>query len=110
MRHIMVDLETLDTAHTAVVLSIGAVAFECAADHLIDRALNPANFFYAELEIRDQQRARRTLSAQTVTWWMRQGEDARSLFAPAAPASTPPPRSPPSTAWCSRTRAPTTDP
>jgi hypothetical protein len=81
MRHIMVDLETLDTAHTAVVLSIGAVAFECGVDQVIDRELDPTNFLYAELEIRDQQRARRTLSTQTVTWWMQQGEDARSLFA-----------------------------
>ena len=72
--NVMIDIETLDTAATAVVLSIGAVAFtddgvECGK-------------FYVELtdDLETQQNAGRTISADTVRWWISQNENAKSLF------------------------------
>lgn len=73
--HIMLDLETLDTANTAVVLSIGAVAFD-------PRRPGPVESFYVEMspDIDDQQTHGRTISGSTVLWWMQQSDAARQLF------------------------------
>lgn len=81
--NIMVDLETLDTRQSAVVTSIGAVAFD-------PYAVGPSAIgdrFYVELteDLAEQQRRGRTISADTVIWWMRQGQAAQQLFASPAP-------------------------
>jgi len=76
--HIMLDLETLDTATSAVVVSIGAVAFDPMAKYgtLGER-------FYVELtdDLAFQQEAGRTISADTVKWWIGQSREAQQLFA-----------------------------
>jgi hypothetical protein len=75
MNHIMLDLETLDTSSSAVVLSIGAVAFDPYTDELGDR-------FYVEMtdDISTQQACGRTISGDTVCWWMRQSVVAKRVF------------------------------
>lgn len=75
MNHIMLDLETLDTATSAAVLSIGAVVFDPYTNTLGDR-------FYVELteDIDSQQKRGRTISGDTVIWWMQQGAQAKSVF------------------------------
>lgn len=75
--NIMLDLETLDTISSAIVVSIGAVAFDPYSN-----AIGPT--FYAELtdNLRTQQKYGRTISADTVVWWMRQGQAAQQLFIP----------------------------
>lgn len=80
MKHIMLDLETLDTASSAVVISIGAVAFDPYTNALGDK-------FYVEMveDIAAQQARGRTISGSTVQWWMQQDSAARRVFA------TPPP-------------------
>lgn len=67
--HIMIDLETLDTRSTAVVIAIGIVAF----------ALNGTirGDFYCRLNIDDQLSSGRTVSGSTLSWWMTQSEEAR---------------------------------
>lgn len=74
--HIMLDLETLDTEKSAVVLSIGAVAFDPHTNATGER-------FYVELtdDLLMQQRAGRTISANTVKWWLQQDVLARRVFA-----------------------------
>lgn len=76
MDHIMLDLETLDTRSSAVVTSIGAVAFDPNSNTLGDK-------FYVELvdDIDYQQSRGRTISGSTVQWWMNQGAAAQQLFA-----------------------------
>lgn len=64
MLHCMVDIETLDTAFSAVVLSVGAVVF--------DDDFKPVSQFYAKPDLRQQQAIGRTVSASTVEWWKRQ--------------------------------------
>lgn len=80
MKHIMLDLETLDTASSAVVLSIGAVAFDPRTNALGDE-------FYVEMteDIAAQQVRGRTISGDTVRWWMQQDASAKRVF------SIPPP-------------------
>lgn len=75
MKHIMLDLETLDTASSAVVISIGAVAFDPRTSTLGDR-------FYVETteDIAAQQARGRTISGDTVRWWMQQDVLAKRVF------------------------------
>ncbi len=75
MPHIMLDLETLDTKVSSVVLSIGAVAFNPETKTLGDR-------FYLELvgDLEMQQLKGRTIGVDTVRWWMQQDQKARELF------------------------------
>ena len=80
MKDIMLDIETLDTAQSAVVLSIGAVVFDPHSKELGEK-------FYVEFtdDLATQQRVGRTVSAATVVWWMQQGAAAKQIFADPAP-------------------------
>ena len=80
MKDIMLDIETLDTAQSAVVMSIGAVVFDPHSKELGEK-------FYVEFtnDLGTQQRVGRTVSAATVTWWMQQGAAAKQIFADPAP-------------------------
>lgn len=75
MNHIMLDLETLDSSPSAVVISIGAVAFDPHTNALGDR-------FYVEMteDITAQQARGRTISGDTVRWWMKKNALARRVF------------------------------
>lgn len=75
MKHIMLDLETLDTASSAVVISIGAVAFDPETNALGDK-------FYVEMteDTAAQQARGRTISGDTVRWWMQQDVQAKRVF------------------------------
>lgn len=79
--HVMVDLETLDTQPTAVVLSIGAVRFD-PNDH--DSPLKDT--FYRVLSSNDQFELERSTSTSTVSWWAGQSEEARKVLDEAATA------------------------
>jgi 3' exoribonuclease, RNase T-like len=79
MKRIMVDLETLDTKPTTVILSIGAVQFDETQTGMT---------FYRTCQIDDQITAGRTISGSTIDWWMGQSRVAQEkLFSPAAIAS-----------------------
>lgn len=80
MQHIMLDLETLDTKQTTVVISIGAVAFDPKTNALGDH-------FYLELtaDVSSQQARGRTISGDTINWWMQQSNEARKVFDCVAP-------------------------
>lgn len=72
---LMIDLETLDTSPTAVVLSLGAVAFDPRSN-----TLGPT--FYVEFTnfLEQQTGVGRTISPSTVMWWMGQNAAARAVF------------------------------
>ena len=80
MNHIMMDIETLDTKQSAVVLSIGAVVFDPHSKELGEK-------FYVEFthDLTAQQRVGRTVSTDTVVWWMQQGAAAKQIFADPSP-------------------------
>jgi hypothetical protein len=71
LNHVMVDIETLDTAASAAILSIGAVRFD--ADTI-------GETFYREISRASNLISGRTVSASTVKWWMGQSEDARKIL------------------------------
>lgn len=73
MRDVMVDLETFGSAPGCVVVSIGAVAFNRDTGRLGDS-------FYRVIEIESAKRLGLKCDAETLLWWMRQGEDARAAL------------------------------
>lgn len=74
----MIDLETLDTTSSAIVLSIGVVAFNRR------NPLTPFDTFYAGFgvrECRDDQKAKgRTMNKDTIAWWNKQPPDAQRVL------------------------------
>lgn len=72
----MLDLETLDTAATGVILAIGAVRFnETTLDD---------NAFYRIISLESNLAEQRTISASTLRWWMQQKPEAQAIFHSAA--------------------------
>lgn len=71
MNDIMMDLETLDVTPSALVVSIGAVRF--GPDGL-------GETFYRVLEMDGQPAHGRTISPDTVKWWLRQDVLAKAVF------------------------------
>lgn len=65
MKHFMLDLETLDTERTAIVLSIGLVRFD-ETNILSTQGWN--------LFTKEQLEAGRTMSLDTIEWWMDYGD------------------------------------
>lgn len=68
---VMVDIETLDTTPNAVILSIGAVAFNRAG--VIDT-------FYTNISLKDNLKHNRTISEDTFYWWMSQDKQAGKVL------------------------------
>jgi hypothetical protein len=80
----MIDLETLDTKGTAVVTALGAVFFDPYSKVIGEKLYRVTNDWAA------QQRHGRTISGDTVRWWLEQDEMARTaLTAPHDHVSVP---------------------
>lgn len=74
MSHVMLDLETLDTASSAVILSIGAVWFDERGLHGNESG---ADEFYRVLPIDEQIAKGRTTSPDTIEFWSQQDPETR---------------------------------
>lgn len=66
--HIMLDIEALGTDRDCVIVSVGAVRFNLDSGHIIDKE-------YWELNMRQQQKDGRTISADTINWWSNQSPE-----------------------------------
>lgn len=76
MIHVMLDLETLSTRANAIILSIGAVAFDPVKDII-------AGSFYKSLDIETQKLVGGHIDESTIRWWLEQNDEARKrAFAP----------------------------
>lgn len=76
MKHLMIDLEALDSNSTGVLVSLGAVYFDINTKELGDE-------FYMEVSKqgqKDQLEWGRTISLDTLQWWMQQSDNAREVF------------------------------
>lgn len=72
--HASIDLETVDTRPSAIILSIGISIFDIESGAIIDN-------FYATPDTAEQLRTGRSLSADTLRWWMQQEAGARQVLA-----------------------------
>jgi len=70
---VMVDIETLDTAQTAVILSIGACHFDLYSDQIGDTILKT-------ISLESNMNEGRTASASTILWWLQQSKEAQDAF------------------------------
>lgn len=70
MQHLMIDIETLDTKPTAVVLSVGACQFELETGEI------GVQYNSGPLVINTQLQAGRTISENTLRWWMQAEQEA----------------------------------
>lgn len=69
----MLDLETLGTGPDAVVLSMGAVLFNRYGEDNYDTILNDdTRIFNVVLEVESQLKAGRSVTFDTIAWWMEQ--------------------------------------
>lgn len=66
MKHLMLDLETLDTKSSAVILTLGAVKFDPYSDR------DPWDPVYIKFNVDQQTDQGRTISTDTLTWWGQQ--------------------------------------
>lgn len=74
----MIDIETLDTRPSAVVLSIGVVLFNRRNPEVPFKELN---LKFGKKEFRDEQLMMgRTVDKDTVRWWKGQDPEAKKLF------------------------------
>lgn len=71
---VMVDLETLDTVATAAIISIGACRFNQFSDEIEDSG------FYAVINLDSNLKAGRTISEDTLKFWLRADPAAQSVF------------------------------
>lgn len=69
--HVMVDIETLGTNSTSVIVAIGAVRFDIETLQLSDSK------FKCTLDIQAQANVDLACDVDTLLWWLRQGEPAR---------------------------------
>ena len=67
--HLMIDLETLGQRPGSVIASIGAVLFGDGQVH---------SKFYRRIDLKSCTQAGLTVDADTVAWWLRQGDQARA--------------------------------
>ena len=71
MKHLMIDLETLGTKPDCVILTVGAIKFD---PYTLDE---PANGFYAKLDVDQQINLGRSIDQDTIDWWGTQPEKVR---------------------------------
>jgi len=69
MHHLMLDIETLDTKPSAVILSVAAVFFDPRTGKLGAEFCHSVNS--------EQQQPGRSISLDTVAWWARQSDNVR---------------------------------
>jgi len=72
-RHLMIDIETLDTANTAAILSIAAVAFDPRGASVRDE-----DCFRITINRHSNEFYGRTVSASTLAWWAQQSDEAKA--------------------------------
>lgn len=74
MKNVMVDLETLGSTPGCVVLSIGAVTFDPSGHTPLDEG------FYVVLNTEDCMEKYLHQEPETVAWWERQSDEARTVL------------------------------
>lgn len=83
LKHIVFDTETLGIRENAIVLSIGAVAFELEPGTKNDYDRYILDGFHVKFSIKDQLHTwKRSVDEGTVEWWKGQSEEAKKILKP----------------------------
>lgn len=81
MTHIMIDLETMGSAPTAAITSIGAVLFDPYGNWIGDA-------FHTHVSLESCLLNGLTMDASTVLWWLGQSEAARKTLVDGQPGAS----------------------
>lgn len=81
IKHLVLDLETLDTTPSSVILSLGCSLFSFEEEisdfnHYVDAG------FYVKFNAVEQIKLGRTTSKDTISWWKKQGKEAQKVLMP----------------------------
>lgn len=79
-----IDLETLSTQPNAIIISLGAVAFNLDEIDLLEDLESESRTFHCYFELNDQLHRGRIMDPDTIMWWMKQNTTARFAIAEAA--------------------------
>lgn len=71
MKHLMIDLETMDNKPTAAITAIGAVLFNPETGEM-------GETFYRRISLTSSVDYDCTMGADTVLWWLRQSIEAKT--------------------------------
>lgn len=71
--HVMIDLETMSSNSNAAIVSIGACTFS------VKHGVNPVKF-YINVSLQDCMKYGLHVDGNTVMWWLKQSEEARSAL------------------------------
>lgn len=74
MKHVMIDLETLGTVASSVIMSVGAVKFDLATGKIAEEG------FYASISIESNLDYQRRVQEDTMLWWLKQDAAAQNVF------------------------------
>jgi hypothetical protein len=74
---ISIDIETMSTAPTAAIASIGACRFAIGGDGIGDWV---GDTFHMHVSLANCQRHGLAIDASTVLWWIKQGDDAKAAL------------------------------
>lgn len=78
-KSLMIDIETLDTKSSAIVLSVGACFFDLDNPNTTIQELYQ-NSIYLELNPKEQENKNRTISIDTLTWWLNNDLNLKAFF------------------------------
>jgi exodeoxyribonuclease VIII len=73
MKDIMVDLETMDNVPSAAIVAIGAIECNLATGET-------GSEYYRVVDLGGQEDLGMTLNAETIYWWLQQGDEAREAL------------------------------
>lgn len=78
-KSLMIDIETLDTKPSAIVLSVGGCFFDLDNPNTTIQELYQ-NSIYLELNPKEQENKNRTISIDTLTWWLNNDLNLKAFF------------------------------
>lgn len=81
IKHLVLDLETLDTTPTSVILSLGCSLFSFEKEEN-DFRYYVENGFYVKIDPVSQIKSGRSTSKGTIAWWRNQGKEAQTVLMP----------------------------
>ena len=78
-KSLMIDIETLYTKPSAIVLSVGGCFFDLDNPNTTIQELYQ-NSIYLELNPKEQENKNRTISIDTLTWWLNNDLNLKAFF------------------------------
>ena len=77
--HCMIDIETMGTGPDAAIITIGACMFDPRGEDN-EESLRPNARLFGPIDFKSNAKEGRAFDADTISWWLRQSEEARAAL------------------------------